>query len=198
MKKITINNNLFNEVIKTVRGTLAVDDRRPVLKKCLCEVDAKYIRFKSLDGFCGTIIKIEHHCDGVEKFDFVFNPFLLDNDKTGAKQMTIEKFDNYVSFKWLDKDQNAIEKVVKECDDDFINLDKVFEESRPTHGTTIGFDVNLLLRVLKGFPRNTGRIVKITFNNESSVTPMFIKNCDSGIGEIEKIVLPVRFNEEEK
>ncbi len=192
MKKITINNNLFNEAIKTIKGTLAVDDSRPVLKKCQCEVDNKYVRFKSVDGFCGTIIKIEHHCDNVEKFDFVFNPFLIDYDKTYCKTITVEKLDNHVSFKWLDKDLNAVEKIVNDDNDLFIDLDGVYKNNRSNESTSIHFDKNLLLKALKGFSKD--RIVKITFGDPEK--PIFIKNRDTSVGEIEKIVLPVRMGDE--
>lgn len=192
MKKIIINNNLFNEAIKTIKGTLAVDDSRPVLKKCQCEVDTKYVRFKSVDGYCGTIIKIEHHCDNVEKFDFVFNPFLIDYDKTYCKTITVEKLDNHVSFKWLDKDLNAVEKIVNDNNDPFIDLDGVYRNSRSDESTSIYFDKNLLLKALKGFAKD--RIVKITFGDPEK--PIFIKNQDTSVGEIEKIVLPVRMGDE--
>ena len=192
MKQVKIKKNIFNEIMKTIKGSLAVDDSRPVLKKCKCEVDDKFIKFMSLDGYCGTIFKHEHKCEDVEKFDFLFNVFTVDKDYRGIQDITIEKFDNCISFKWLDIDNNEIEKKIKIDNNEYVNFEKIIESNCKEETTTISFCANRLIRILKGFSRNTGDIVKLTFANNNQINPMFIKSYGNTYGEIESIVLPVR------
>ena len=192
MKQVKIKKYLFNEIIKTIKGSLAVDNSRPVLKKCKCEVDNQYIKFITLDGYCATIHKVQHNCENVESFGFLFNIFTVDKDKQGMKDITIEKFDEYISFKWQDIENNEIEKKIKIDNTEYINVNRVYESSRQEESTTIAFHANMLIRLLKGFSKGTGDIVKITFANNNPTNAIFIKNYDKTNGEIETLVLPVR------
>ena len=197
MKQVKIKKDIFNEIMKTIKGSLAVDNSRPVLKKCKCEVDDKFIKFMSLDGYCGTILKYEHKCEDVEKFDFLFNIFTVDKDYQGINDVTIEQFDDCISFKWLDIDNNEIEKKIKIDNSEYVNFGKIIEDNRKKETTTISFHANMLIRMLKGFSKKSGDIVKLTFVNNNQINPMFIKSYDNTFGEIETIVLPVRTFEKE-
>ncbi len=194
MKKVKINNTLFNDAMKTIQGTLGKTNDRPILQKCKCEVGEQYIRFISLDGFSATVLKIEHKQKDVEKFDFLFSPFTVSKDKQEIKDVTIEAFDGYISFKWLDDDLNEIERKVKPFDGKYIDIDNVYKINRATDGATICVDANLLIRALKGFTGNTGRFVKITIDKNDATRPLFVKSFNNELGEIETIVLPTRCN----
>ena len=189
MKQVKIKNTVFNDAMKTIQGTLAKDDTRRILKLCKCEIDEQYIRFISLDGFSATVLKFEHKQQDVERFDFLFSPFAVSKDKQGQKDVTIEAFDGYVSFKWLDDDLNEIERKVKPFDGKFIDIDKIYDDNRTNNGAKIYVDVKLLIRVLKGFA--SGRLVEITINKDDKTRPLFIKSYGE-LNEIESIVLPTR------
>jgi hypothetical protein len=193
MKKVKINNTIFNDAMKTIQGTLGKTNDRPILQKCKCEVDEQYIRFISLDGYSATILKFEHKQEDVEKFDFLFSPFAVSKDKQGAKNVTIEAFDGYVSFKWLDDDFNEIERKVKPFGGEYINIDVIYEGNRAKDGATIYVDANLLIKALKGFTNGAGRHdIAITFDKNDALKPLFIKSLDSELTKIETIVLPIR------
>ena len=192
MKQVKIKNTEFNDAMKTIQGTLGKTNDRPILQKCKCEVDEQYIRFISLDGFSATILKFEHKQKDVEKFDFLFSPFSVSKDKQGIKDVTIEAFDGYVSFKWLDDDLNEIERKVKSYDEKYIDIDAVYKSNRATDGATIAVNPNLLIKALKGFAKESRSIVKITIDKNNAIMPLFIKSFNNELGEIETIVLPIR------
>lgn len=193
MKQVKIKNTVFNDAMKTIQGTLGKTNDRPILQKCKCEVDEQYIRFISLDGYAATILKFEHKQKDIEKFDFLFSPFAVSKDKQGIKDVTIEAFDGYVSFKWFDDDLNEIERKVKTVAGQYVDVDRVYESNRAKDGATICVDANLLIKALKGFTNGAGRHgVKITIDRTNPIMPLFIKSVDNELGEIETIVLPIR------
>ncbi len=191
MKQVKIKNDIFNRIIKTVQGTLVMDNSRPVLKMCKCEVDEQYIRFITLDGFAATVFKIEHGCEDVEKFDFLFVPFTVYNDKSGQLTVTIEQVKGYTSFKWFDENLNELEKKVKPCGDRYIDVDKIYEGNRAAESFTIAFDPKLLIRVLKGFS-GVDSCVKLTFDKADNNKPVFISGYSNELGEVESLVMPIR------
>lgn len=191
MKQLKIKNEIFNKAIKAVQGTLALDNSRPVLKMCKCEVDEQYIRFITLNGFAATVFKIKHGCENVEKFDFLFVPFTVYNDKSGQLAVTIEQCKDYTSFKWLDENLNEIERKVKPCGDKYIDVDAVYKTNRVDNSFTIAFDPKLLIKVLKGFSSDK-RYVELTFNKNDNKKPVFISGGSNESGEVESLVLPIR------
>lgn len=74
MKQIKVSKQLFNDIMKALKNTVAKDDSRPVLKKCYIKVDKDFITFATLDGFtaCKQRISNEQVTDPFEVLIPVF------------------------------------------------------------------------------------------------------------------------------
>ncbi len=195
MKKVQIDSKSFNEIMKTMQGAVATDNSRPALTKCKCEVDEQTIKFTTLNGFVATVLTIEHKCDDVEPFSFLFDLFKVDNAKqAGMTNVTIEQDGDYISFKWFDKELNQVEKRMKKTTVGFVDIDKVYQDNRSTDSVTIGFNAGLLCKILKAMAKGKDGLVKITFDRNDNKKPIFVKSFKNELGDIESLVLPIRID----
>lgn len=190
MKKITIKNAIWNIAMKTIKKTLAIDNSRPVLKKCRVEVDEKYIKFISIDGYTGTIYTYEHKQENVEEFDFLVDCFLVDVDKNWLNRMTIEKDEDCVKFSYVDNNNNMIERVIKICNWGYIKYKQIFEGKNAEDTTKILVSVSKLKRVLNSYSGNCENVRLIINKNKSK--PIFLECGEEMNGVIESILLPLR------
>lgn len=195
MKKITIQNAIWNIAMKTIKGTLAIDLSRPVLRKCKIEVDEKFIKFISIDGYSGTIYTYEHKEENVEKFDFLVDCFLVDVDKNWINRITIEKDEDYVKFSYVDNNKNIIERIIENCEWEYINYKNIFADKDSEDAIKILVDVNKLKRVLNSYSGNC-KNVRLVISKEKN-KPIFFENDEMVTGLIESILLPMREFEEE-
>ena len=196
MKKITIQNAIWNIAMKTIKGTLAVDMSRPVLRKCKVEVDERYIKFISVDGYTGTIYTHEHKQENVEKFDFLVDCFLVDVDKDWINRITIEKDDDCVKFSYTDNNKNIIERIIENCEWDYINYKNIFEDKNSEDTINVLVSVEKLKRVLRSYSGNCKNVRLIV--NKNSIKPVFLESGENVTGVVESILLPMReFKDEE-
>ena len=190
MKKITIQNAIWNIAMKTIKGTLAIDLSRPVLRKCKVEVDEKYIKFISIDGYTGTIYTHEHKQEDVEKFDFLVDYFLVDEDKDWVNRITIEKNDGFVKFSYIDNNKNIIERTIEDCGWDYIHYKEIFKEKESEESINVLVDVAYLKRVLRSYSGSFKNVRLIICKNKTR--PVFLESNGETTGDIQSILLPLR------
>lgn len=195
MKKITIQNAIWNIAMKTIKGTLATDMSRPVLRKCKVEVDEKYIKFIAIDGYSGTIYTHEHKEENVEKFDFLVDCFLVDVDKNWVNRIQIEKDEDCVKFSYVDNNKNIIERIIENCEWEYIGYKNIFADKNSEDTIKILVDVSKLKKVLSSYSGNC-KNVRLVISKEKN-KPLFFENGKMVTGLIESILLPMREIEEE-
>lgn len=194
MKKITIQNAIWNIAMKTIKGTLATDMSRPVLRKCKVEVDEKYIKFIAIDGYNGTIYTHEHKEENVEKFDFLVDCFLVDVDKNWVNRIQIEKDEDCVKFSYVDNNKNIIERIIENCEWEYIGYKNIFADKNSEDVIKILVDVSKLKKVLSSYSGNC-KNVRLVISKEKN-KPLFFENGEMVTGLIESILLPMREIEE--
>lgn len=206
MKKTEISSYMFNKAIESVKGNLATNDSRPILKFIKVEVDEKFINFISLNGYAMTIYKFEHKNENVIPFEFVFKGFKVFVDKNLQYKVSIELLENNIlKINYIDKEDYKVEKVFNQAMGEYINWKKILTDNKDEENISISFNKNFLLNSLKSHKADTVTL-KISatdkaLDNYFSTTklkPIFI-NSTGLLGEqTETMVLPVRtFNKEE-
>lgn len=188
MKTIKLSCDLFNIAMKAINNFTSRDDTRPVLKKVKCEVTKSTIEFIALDGFKGIRYIIKHNNNEIEPFEFVFYPFLVDEDKQGINEITIAYTEEKVTITYPDKQRNIIQKAIKNAHEEFINYAQV-EKMNTEEQFSISFTISHLLRALQSISKSKADY--LTFHLYGKTMPAVITTRENEYGECRSLVLPI-------
>ena len=126
----------------------------------------------------------------MEKFDFLVDYFLVDVDKDWINRITIEKDDDCVKFSYTDNNKNIIERIIENCEWDYINYKNIFEDKISEDTINVLVSVEKLKRVLRSYSGNCKNVRLIV--NKNSIKPVFLESGENVTGVVESILLPLR------